>query len=178
MTAVFEYRVGCEVAPVCSTLRSLLFAQWSSSDDQKLNEHPLTCLSDRCAALHAANPHRSPRSLLFIYKMAVVRLENKGLIRWLCSLFVALFTHHWSPNRTRFKEEAHNQYKNIVQQFSCHSKHSYLSVNGPVTSAAIQIKKQQHNLLHKAKIKGGIDHISGLHVFSHLWQIMFTLHHN
>lgn len=92
---------------------------------------------------HAANPHRSLRSLLCIYKMAVVPLESEGLIRWLCSSFVALVAHHRSSNWTRFKEEAHHQYKNIVQQFSCHSKHSYLSVNGPVTSAAIQIKKQQ-----------------------------------
>lgn len=82
----------------------------------------------------------------------------------------SLFTHRWSSHRTRFKEEAHLQYKNIVQQFSCHSKHSYLSVNGPVTSAAIQKNKQtptQHNLLPKAKIRGGTDHIGGLQVLAH-----------
>lgn len=76
---------------------------------------------------------------------------------------VALFAHRWSSPSTRF-EEAHHQYKNIVQQFSCHSKHSYLSVNGPVTSAAIQKKKQQKkdNLLHNKdkKKKGGSDHTS------------------
>lgn len=86
--------------------------------------------------------------------MAVVGVENEGLIRWLYSLFVALFAHHWSSTGTRFKEEAHQQYKNIVQHFSCHSKHSYLSVNGPVTSAAIQIKTN----IKKSKDKRGIDH--------------------
>ena len=62
------------------------------------------------------------------------------------ALFIVRGTHH--------RSQAHYQYKNIVQQFSCHSKHSYLSVNGPVTSAAIQIKKKKkHNLLHKKKKK-------------------------
>lgn len=112
----------------------------------------------RCATHRVANPHRSLPSLLFIYNMAVVHLENRRPIRCLCSLLVALFT-HWSSKWTRFKDEAHLQYKNIVQQSSCHSKHSYLSINGPVTSAAIQImqkhkQKTEHNLLHRAKIKG------------------------
>lgn len=62
--------------------------------------------------------------------MAVVGLENKALI-W--SSFVAQFTH-------RERRGSSSIQKYIVQQFSCHSKHSYLSVNGPVASAAIQIK--------------------------------------
>lgn len=73
-------------------------------------------------------------------KMAVVCLEIERPTRRLCSLLVALFTHRWSSSWTRFRDEAHVQYKNIVQQFSCHSKHSYLSFNGPVTSGAIQRK--------------------------------------
>jgi len=41
-----------------------------------------------------------------------------------------------------------NQYKNIVQQFSCHSKHSYLSM-ALKPSAAIQ--KRITQMLHKAR---------------------------
>lgn len=73
-------------------------------------------------------------------KMAVVCLEIERPTWPLCSLLVVLFTHQWSSSWTRFRDEAHLQYKNIVQQFSCHSKHSYLSFNGPVTSVAIQKK--------------------------------------
>lgn len=54
-----------------------------------------------------------------------------------------LFTQQWSSSWTRFRDEAHLQYKNIVQQFSCHSKHSYLSFNDPITSAATQKKKKK-----------------------------------
>lgn len=111
VTAVCEYGEGCDVAPVCS----LLFAQWSRCNDHKLNEHPPTCSSDRCAAPHAASPHTSLWSLLIIYKMAVVRLENKRLIRRLCSLFVALFfAHRWSSNRTRFKRRGSSS----IQKYS------------------------------------------------------------
>lgn len=65
--------------------------------------------------------------------------QEAGLV----SLFivVALFTHQ-SSSWTRLRDEAHLRYKNIVQQFSCHSKHSYLSFDGPVTSAAIQKNKK------------------------------------
>lgn len=78
-------------------------------------------------------PHTSLRSPLCIYK-------NGSGSSWkqmvdTVALFIVRGTHH--------RSQAHYQYKNIVQQFSCHSKHSYLSVNGPVTSAAIQIKKKK-----------------------------------
>lgn len=77
-------------------------------------------------------------------KMAVVCLEMERPTWRLCSLLVALFTHQWPSSWTRFRGEAHLQYKNIVQQFSCHSKHSYLSFNGPVTSAPIRRKKKKN----------------------------------
>lgn len=89
-------------------------------------------------------------------KMAVVCLEMERPTWRLCSLLVARFTHQRSSSWTRFRDEAHLQYKNRVQQFSCHSKHSYLSFNGPVTSAAIQKTNKQtkrQNQLYKAKIE-------------------------
>lgn len=69
---------------------------------------------------------------------------------------------------TRSKEEAHHQYKNIVQQFSCHSKHSYLSVNGPVISSHSDNKEIKHNLLHSAKTKGVLS-TQGVKVWSQVW---------
>lgn len=78
-------------------------------------------------------------------KMAVVCLETERPSWRLCSWMAALFPHQWSSSWTRFRDKAHLQYKNIVQQFSCHSKHSYLSFNDPVTSAATQKKKTEKN---------------------------------
>lgn len=77
---------------------------------------------------------------LYLQKWQWLVWKLRGRPRRLCSSLVALFAHQWSSSGTRFRGEAHLQYKNIVQQFSCHSKHSYLSFNGPVTPAAIQKK--------------------------------------
>lgn len=82
----------------------------------------------------------APPSLLRIYNMAVVRLEEQ---RTCFHSLVVQRDQVWRGGSSSIQ-------KYIVQQFSCHSKHSYLSINGPVTSAAIQKKKTK---LHKTMIK-------------------------
>lgn len=111
-------------------------SQKSSSNDQKL---PPTRSWVR-------QTRRSPWSRLFIYNMAVVCLENIQSIRRLGSWF-------WCSRWTRFKDNAHCRYKNIVQLFSCHSKHSFLSTNGPVTSAAIHINKTTITTAQQSKFR-------------------------
>lgn len=107
----------------------------------KLEEHMITWQQSLNILSDPRGARWPPRSFSLFTKMAVAYLETKRPTRRLCSWLVALFTHHWSSSWTRFTDEAHLQYKNIVQQFSCHSEHSYLSFNGPVTSVAIWEKK-------------------------------------
>lgn len=131
---------------VLSTDEVVTWSKWQQSlsivwDVRCLHDDPAGMITGPTSVQSPCNSAGcKPTQIPSIYTTAVVRLENRGSIWRLCSLFLAPFAHRWSSNWTRFKEEAHHQYKNIVQQFSCHSKHSYLSVNGPVTSAAIQIK--------------------------------------
>lgn len=99
----------------------------------KLEEHMTTRQQSLNILSDPQGARWPPRSFSLFTKMAVACLETKRPTWRLCSLLVALFTHHWSSSWTRFRDEAHLQYKNIVQQFSCHSKHSYLSFNGHVS---------------------------------------------
>lgn len=175
VTAVFEYHAGCEAAPVCSTLYCF---HGDLAIMIRLNEHPPTFTRQMHGGSTCRKPTQSLKgSLRVIYKKwqwFVSKTKD-----WLCGFgHCSLFTHRWLSNWTRFRgeEEAHHQYKNIVQQFSCHSKHSYLSVNGPVTSAAIQITNKKHNPLHLANIRRGVDLGSGLQILAQ--QILFTSHHN
>lgn len=166
VTAVFEYRVGCKV-----------FAQWSRSyKSQAVWASTHTFIRRMCSTSACCTPTQTPR-------IPSLYLQNGSGSSWKTTGQSGFVHCSWHYSLTAglligpdLKDEAHHQYKNIVQQFSCHSKHSYLSVNGPVISAAIQIKKkkkQKHNLLHKAKRKGGIDHIRGLQVLTHSKQIVY-----
>lgn len=146
MTALLQGQSWCDITlehvPSAFFYRQQTYIQAHSTDSVKKrqtggthDQQSLNILSDPRGA------RWPPRSFSLFTKMAVACLETKRPTRRLCSLLVALFTHHWSSSWTRFRDEAHLQYKNIVQQFSCHSKHSYLSFNGPVTSVAIRKKK-------------------------------------
>lgn len=48
-----------------------------------------------------------------------------------------------------YTDKAHPQYKNIVQQFSCHSKHSYLSVKWPSRISSHSHKKRKKEKRNK-----------------------------
>lgn len=107
-----------------------------STKDLKLNDFPAT-LS------------------VFTKKMAVgcpkQKLNRTKMTEWLFFSHSGAIWHHLSScwtvslktkhkKKQKEKNKARHQYKNIVQQFSCHSKHSYLSN----TSAAIHIKQSEH----------------------------------
>lgn len=78
---------------------------------------------------------------------------TKKWIQWLCSLVVApILLLAGLSHRTRFKDEAHRRYKNIVQQFSCHSK-TFIPVHQWPShiSSRSHMKRSNNSLLHRAK---------------------------
>lgn len=121
--------------------------------------------------------HTDPQDPFSVFtKWQWFLLKNNGSIR-LCSLFVALFTHRWSSDWTRFKRRGSSS----IQKYSTAiflSQQTFIPVHqwpSHISSHSDKKKKkkQKHNLLHKAKRKGGVDHIRGLQVLTHSKQIVY-----